>query len=159
MNTARNLIVPIIAIAAAAGGFIALAETTTTAPRPAGDRSLASDKPLVKRGEYIVHGVGLCVDCHSPRGERGEFVAGRHLTGSPIPFAPTIPMPAWATTAPSIAGLPPGWDEEAMVRFLMTGERPNNMPSTRPPMPPYRMSRDDAEAVAAYVHSLAALSP
>ena len=140
------------ATALALFGLVALADSVNSGPHRA--PSSASRDALVKRGEYLVHGVGMCIDCHSPRGEGGAFLADRHLTGSALPFAPTVPLPAWAAAAPSIAGLPPGWDDDAMVRFLTTGERPNHLPPARPPMPPYRMSRADAEAVSAYIRSL-----
>lgn len=109
----------------------------------------------VERGRYLVTQLGLCTDCHSPHNERGEPVAGRHLTGAQIPFKPVVKMP-WATFAPPLAGLPEGFSEEQLAHFLMTGERPNGRPAALPPMPPYRMNRDDAEAVVAYLRSLPA---
>jgi mono/diheme cytochrome c family protein len=106
----------------------------------------------IARGKYIVENVGMCADCHSPRNERGEFVQARWLQGSHLDFAPTVPMPAWASASKPIAGLPSLSEAEA-VKFLQTGVLPNGQ-SPRPPMPPYRMSHDDAEAVAAYLKSL-----
>ena len=105
----------------------------------------------LERGRYLVNGVGLCADCHSPRGPDGQFLSGAHLTGSPLPFAPTVEMP-WATVAPPIAGLP-GYTREQAVRFLMEGERPSKLP-VLPPMPPFRLNQSDAEAVADYLLSL-----
>ncbi|MEJ1973604.1 MAG: hypothetical protein WDM96_14425 [Lacunisphaera sp.] len=61
-------------------------------------------------------------------------------------------MPAWAPAAPAIAGLE-GFTTEQAVKFLMTGERPSGV-APRPPMPEYRMNRDDAQAVVAYLKSL-----
>jgi len=107
---------------------------------------------LVARGEYIVKRVGLCSDCHAPRNERGEFITAQWLKGSALPFAPTVPMPAWANAAPGIAGLPTMTSDQA-VNFLMTGVRPDgSLP--RPPMPPFRMDQADARAVVAYLKSL-----
>lgn len=115
----------------------------------------ATDRTLVERGKYLVNHVALCVDCHSPRDQRGAFVAGAELTGSPLGFAPTVEMP-WMAFAPPIAGLPGHYTAEDSVRFLMTGERPGGLPPALPPMPAYRMNRADAEAVTAYLQSLAA---
>jgi cytochrome c553 len=112
-----------------------------------------SPKDRVERGRYLVHQVGMCIDCHSPRDETGQFVEALHLTGSPIPFQPTVAMP-WMPRAPAIAGLPAGYTEEDTVRFLMTGKRPNGLPPALPPMPPYQLDQADAEAVAAYLQSL-----
>ena len=58
---------------------------------------------LVARGRYLADNVVGCADCHSPRNERGEFFKGQWLMGSPLAFAPTIPMPAWAPVAPASA--------------------------------------------------------
>jgi len=121
-------------------------------------RALA-DKPaspgLVERGRYLVEQVGMCVDCHSPRTQTGEYDRSRWLMGAPIAFAPTVPMPAWAPAAPELAGLDTFTDEEA-VRFLTTGLTQTD-DHARPPMPEYRMSEDDAKAVVAYLRSLPVL--
>ena len=56
-----------------------------------GLRAQSADRgALVARGYYLATGIGLCTDCHSPRNEKGEFVAGMHLKGSPIAFAAVI---------------------------------------------------------------------
>lgn len=117
-----------------------------------------ADHERVERGRYLVHQVGMCIDCHSPRDQKGEFVDGKHLTGAPLGFAATVPMP-WIPVAPKIAGLPAGFTAEDTVHFLMTGERPNGRPAPLPPMPSYRMDRSDAEAVTAYLRSLAPVAP
>lgn len=107
---------------------------------------------LRARGAYIVNGVAGCNDCHSPRTRQGQLVRGRELSGSPLLFVNTVPMP-WANAAPKIRGLPEGWTEGQLARFLQNGKRPNGS-EARPPMPPYRMNAADARAVAAYIHSL-----
>lgn len=145
-----TFIVTGLAVIASAVGIVAFAGGPKS---PKQSPSLSDQPDLVRRGEYLVHGVGLCIDCHSPRDERGEFLEGRHLTGSPIGFKPLVDMP-WMPVAPRLAGLPAGYSENSMVHFLMTGERPNGLPPTLPPMPPYRMNREDAEAVAGYLQSL-----
>lgn len=106
---------------------------------------------LILRGRYIVEGVGLCADCHTPRTEKGEFDRTQWLMGSPLPFKPTVEMP-WVPAAPPIAGLPTMTEEE-MVKFLRTGTRPNGT-KPLPPMPEFRLNEDDARAVAAYLKAL-----
>lgn len=109
----------------------------------------------IARGRYLVHQVAMCVDCHSPRNEMGQFIEPMHLMGSPLGFAPTVPMPAWAEVAPPIGGALAGYTVEQEIQFLMTGERPAERGGpTRPPMPEIRMNRADAEAVTAYLRSL-----
>lgn len=107
----------------------------------------------IARGKYLVDEIGLCDDCHTPRDERGRPIAAKYLQGAPIGFKPIAPVPVWADKAPAIAGLP-GWDDGAAIKFLMTGIAYNDLPA-RPPMPAYRFNKQDAEAVLAYLKSLA----
>jgi len=112
---------------------------------------------LIARGRYLVEGVGLCADCHTPRNEKGEFVTAQWLRGAMIGFTPAMPMPVWAPVAPPIAGLPSMTDEQA-VHFLMEGKRPDGS-QPRPPMPPYRLNAEDARAMVAYLKSLGEPAP
>ena len=105
----------------------------------------------VERGKYIVERVGMCTDCHTPR-ERGALVRDKMLQGAPLPLRPIADMP-FADYAPRIAGIPDHYTEAQLVSFLETGQRPDGS-MARPPMPPYRMNRADARAVAAYLKSL-----
>jgi mono/diheme cytochrome c family protein len=103
-------------------------------------------------GRHIVHEVAMCIDCHSPRLETGAFDEARHLQGSLLAFAPTIPMP-WAPAAPGIAGASLG--KMHLVTLLATGARPDGT-TPRPPMPTYHFRDDEARAVVAYLESLGA---
>jgi mono/diheme cytochrome c family protein len=114
--------------------------------------SPASDKAKIERGRYLVQGMAACGDCHTPTNEKGEPLPGKELKGAPLMFKPTVPVPNWADKAPNIAGLP-GWEDAAAVKFFMTGVAYNDLPP-RAPMPPYRMNKEDAEAVVAYLRSL-----
>lgn len=105
-----------------------------------------------ERGRYLVQNVGMCADCHSPRGPGGVFDQSRWLQGAPLGFAATVPMPAWAGFAPAIAGLRNYTDEQAIA--LLTEGRALHGQPLRPPMPEYRFSREDAEAVVVYLRSL-----
>lgn len=93
----------------------------------------------------------MCNDCHTPVLENGQLDEANRLMGAVLPFRPNSEMP-WAEVAPQIAGLPTMTDDDA-IHFFMSGERPGGVPP-RPPMPRYRMSRDEAEAVVAYLRSL-----
>jgi mono/diheme cytochrome c family protein len=133
-----------LAAVLAGGALTQIARAAT----PAASRA---DAATIERGRYLVEGVGMCIDCHSPRLQTGEYDRSRWLMGAPLPFAPTVPMPAWAPAAPSIAGLENYTDEEA-VKLLMTGMTPLDS-ALRPPMPEYRMNAEDAAAVVAYLRS------
>lgn len=116
----------------------------------------AEDRPAdatagVERGRYLVHRVAMCVECHTPRDREGHRIDERLLQGAPIPVASPFPEP-WAYSSPQIAGLP-GFQREDVVTLLMTGRRPNGE-APLPPMPSFRMSREDATAVVAYLKSL-----
>jgi mono/diheme cytochrome c family protein len=106
-----------------------------------------------QRGKYIVEGVAKCIECHTPRDESGKLKESEYLRGAPIPVnAPPYKNTKWALQAPNIAGLP-GYTEQDGVRLLTeginrNGDRPN------PPMPQFRMTREDARAVFAYLKSL-----
>jgi mono/diheme cytochrome c family protein len=106
----------------------------------------------VARGRYLVENVIGCADCHSQRDQRGQIVAATHLMGATLPFAPTVPMPAWGATAPAIVDVP-GYTDAQAVTLLMHGTKPDGqMP--RPPMPQFRLNEEDARAVVAYLRSL-----
>lgn len=110
----------------------------------------SSHNPQIARGKYLVQRVAMCGDCHTPRDEKGMPLPGKELAGSPLGFKPLAPMP-WASVAPAIAGLP-GFKEDEVVTFLMTGKLEGASP--RPPMPEYHLSSADARAVVAYLRSL-----
>lgn len=104
-------------------------------------------------GEYLVKHVAMCIQCHTPRDERGELVKGKLLSGAPIPFeAPPFENERWALRAPHIRGLP-GYSKSQAIHFLRTGIRPDGT-YTNPPMPPFRMRRVEAEAIVLYLKSL-----
>lgn len=112
-----------------------------------------TQRALIAHGEYIVHRVGMCADCHTPRDERGEPVSGQDLRGASIPFSPDEPIPGWTNRSVSIAGRPAGYTDAELVKFLETGATPSGG-QAQPPMPSYRMSKYDAKAVVAYLHTL-----
>jgi len=106
----------------------------------------------VARGKYIVEGVAMCELCHTRRDENGAPDQGNWLMGGPVQLRPTYPAPQWATSAPRIAGGPPGTEAD-FIRLVTTGIARTGQPPN-PPMPQFRMSRQDAEAVFAYLNSL-----
>jgi mono/diheme cytochrome c family protein len=111
-----------------------------------------ADAQSVERGKYLVERVGMCNDCHTPRDAKGGLIVAENLKGAPIGFRPLATMP-WADHAPPIAGLPASWTPAQMAHFLQTGKRPDGS-SPRPPMPEYRLSRDDAWSVTDYLRRL-----
>ena len=106
----------------------------------------------VARGQYVVDGVAMCGMCHTPRNDANEIDRGRWLDGAALWLLPAHPQQDWPLKAPRIAGTPPASDDE-MVRLLTTGIWKTGT-YLRPPMPQFRMSKEDAEAVVAYLRSL-----
>jgi mono/diheme cytochrome c family protein len=135
----RKQLIPLVVTGLAVGGALWAAEQST-----------ADQDAKLARGRHIVEGVAMCHDCHTAMLEDGQPDFANALMGATLPFRPTVEMP-WAEVAPQVAGLPTMSDEEA-VHFFMTGQRPGGVPP-RPPMPRYKMSRDEAEAVVAYLRS------
>ena len=131
-----------LTLLAALFGVVAPAEVFETAPTE-----------QVERGRYLANYVSKCVQCHSPHNPKGDLVEGQHFTGNAIPFTSPYPDgPKWATRAPALIRLP-GWSEEDFVYLLMNGKRPNGR-RPMPPMPQFRLSRADAQAIAAYLKSM-----
>ena len=112
----------------------------------------AAPQSKVERGKYLVDRAMLCSDCHTPADAKGMPDKTRFLQGAPIMFRPTVQVPAWADTAPALAGLV-GYTDAQIVRALTTGVGPTGY-ALRPPMPAFRLSTEDAEAVVAYIKTL-----
>jgi mono/diheme cytochrome c family protein len=137
-----------IKICVAAAGLIGLVVWSWAADKP------PAPDPKIERGKYLIDKVALCGDCHTPHNEQGEPIAGQKLQGAALAFEPTVPVPIWAALAPGIAGLP-RWSDADAVALLTTGESTKGI-RVRPPMPAYRLTRQDAEAVVSYLRSLPA---
>lgn len=120
---------------------------TTQMPKPAANES------SIARGKYIVEGVAMCGMCHTPRNDAGEIDAGHALDGAAVWLLPAHPTGNWPLKAPRLAGTPPASDDD-LVRLLITGTWTDGS-HLRLPMPQFRMNREDAESVVAYLRSLA----
>lgn len=136
-----------------------LAVAVATFPAAAQDKAstaktgaIAGGQSQVEHGRYIVENVAMCELCHTPRTESGEPDKSHWLMGGPAQLRPAYPSPYWAIVEPRIAGRPPGTDAD-FIKLLTTGISRTGMPPN-PPMPPFRMTRADAEAVLAYLKTL-----
>jgi hypothetical protein len=122
-------------------------------PMLTGQKPRATSASTIARGKYLVENTSMCNDCHSPHNEKGEVIEAQRLKGATLEFKPAVPMPVWADKSVNIVGLP-GWEKDAAIKFFMTGIAFNGLPA-RPPMPQYRFKQQDAEAIVAYLQSLA----
>ena len=138
-----------------------LAGTTLLLATPPQDKSATKDKSaasdpkaaLIARGKYLVGPAGQCGDCHTPMDKKGQPVKAQALQGAPLMFKPTVPVPGWADTSMPIAGLPTMASDEDAISFFTTGKHLDGKVAA-PPMPQYRFSKKDAEAIVAYLKSL-----
>jgi mono/diheme cytochrome c family protein len=134
------------------GGLILLVLSMAYGVSAAQRSTHTSPTEQLQRGQYLVEHVAMCVQCHTPRNAQGELDRTRLLQGAPVPVPAPFSMSQWAFEAPKIAGLP-GWMAEDAMRLLQTGRSARGY-VPRPPMPPFRMTQEDAAAVVAYLKSL-----
>jgi mono/diheme cytochrome c family protein len=148
LHTSSNSVLAFILIASLACAQSGKAQDSQL--QPVGKTSGAASD--VARGKYIVEGVAMCGQCHTPTDSSGNMDRSRWLQGAPIVWLSPSRDPNWPLSAPRIGGTPPANDAD-MVKLLTTGiwTTGNRL---RPPMPQFRMDRSDAEAVVAYLKSL-----
>jgi mono/diheme cytochrome c family protein len=137
---------PVIALTAL------LAGATSVGHLEGGQEKERTVQPDLKRGQYLVEDVAMCGTCHTPRTENGQPDHSRRLMGGPVPYRPATANAEWAEIAPRLAGLPPGTDEQ-FITLMTTGIARTGRPP-RPPMPQFRMTRQDAQRVLAYLKSV-----
>jgi mono/diheme cytochrome c family protein len=106
----------------------------------------------VARGKYLVESVAMCGQCHTPHDSNGNPDRSRWLQGGPVPYQSSTPNSDWPQMVPRIGGTPPAPDPD-MVKLLATGIWTNGA-RLRSPMPQFRMTVGDAQAVVAYLKSL-----
>ena len=109
------------------------------------------------RGKYLVEEVARCQECHTPKLPDGQFNREKWLKGAVLNVQPIDPIKGWHKTSPDLTAsgrLWQGrWGQAALVKLLSTGSGPGGNPAD-PPMPAYKMTLDDAEAVVEYLKTL-----
>ena len=107
------------------------------------------------RGAYLVEGLGHCSTCHTPRNVLMAEKAEQFLRGSSLGtwYAPDI-------TQDRRQGIG-GWDQQAIVDYLMTGHARNGATAAGPMLEAIdksfsAMTPQDVSAVATYLRSLPA---
>jgi len=117
---------------------------------------IVSAQSRVERGKYLVNEVAQCQMCHTPQTESGELDKTKWMKGATLNFTPIKPVEKWHKSAPDIT---PGsrlwnvWKEEGLVKYMQTGLTPRGTKADVP-MPTYRLSKEDAEAVVEYLKTL-----
>jgi hypothetical protein len=134
---------------ALAAALAALGLTPSSAAPPPPESAAGAS---IERGRYLTHEVAMCVQCHSPRDEKGKILEGREFLGAPMPMRSPYPSVQFAFNAPNIRELARS-HSDSMIRLLRTGiDRNGKSPDL--PMPPFRMNAEDAESIVLYLRSL-----
>ena len=110
----------------------------------------------VSRGRYLAEEVARCQECHTPKAPDGQFDKEKWMKGAVLNIQPIEPVKGWHKTLPDLTR--PGrlwqkWGELEFIRFLTTGNGPSGKPADAP-MPTYKMTEADAEAIVDYLKSL-----
>lgn len=123
-------------------------------PDPAAEKAAQ-----IERGRYLANDVALCVVCHSPKDQEGNPIRNQAFMGGVIPAKATYTnMKPFASNAPALGPMAGGAPEDVEY-LLQTGIwRPTGQ-SPKAPMPPFRLSEEDAKAVVAYLRSLSSTAP
>jgi mono/diheme cytochrome c family protein len=150
----RKLVSVVVVCLLVLGGLLVLDGATHAQQKGAQkvQKSSPASQGDVARGKYIVEGVAMCGQCHTPRDSNGNLEQNHALEGAPVILGPPNPDPNWPLKAPRIGGNPPASDED-MVKLLTTGIWTDGKP-LRFPMMPFRMNEADARAVVAYLKSM-----
>jgi mono/diheme cytochrome c family protein len=164
MTSERQIRLALVGTVACSVAVATLALSARPAPRQTSQASQTAQRPStpppggaarvggdVARGDYLVNSVAMCVQCHSPRDQRGNLIADKKLTGASIPVRGPSWDSEWAYKAPALAGLP-GFTDEQIVLLLTEGHA-GDRPAPQRPMPPFRMNKQDAEAIVAYLRT------
>jgi mono/diheme cytochrome c family protein len=114
---------------------------------------LASDDPLLRRGQYLVEGPGHCGECHTPRNAIGGPDLDRWLAGGPDPEGEgRIP-----NITPGEGGIG-SWSTGDLAYYFETGFTPD-FDSVGGAMAEVQrnlaeLSEEDREAIAAYLKAI-----
>jgi mono/diheme cytochrome c family protein len=116
-----------------------------------------SNTPKVEYGRYLAEEVGKCAECHTPKNEKGELDRSKWMKGKVMEYQPIDTIKDWHKTSPDLTPSGRLWNrwggEPALVKYLMTGLTPKGT-MAGPPMPTYKLKREDAEAIVEYLKTL-----
>jgi mono/diheme cytochrome c family protein len=147
MTRTRSSIAVLLAVSIlGVAGFVAAQQQKQAKP------ANTANAAMVARGRYLVEDVAYCTNCHTPRNMRGQLDRSHWLEGGPLFWQPAHPLQNYPQLVPRIAGTIPATDDE-MVTLLTTGIWKDGT-RLREPMPQFRFTKDDAQAVIAYLKTL-----
>jgi mono/diheme cytochrome c family protein len=119
----------------------------------------SAQSELVGRGDYLVNGILICGNCHTPRGPAGEIVATQMIKDKAFSGGQSWDEPAFKVTAPNITqdketGIGNYTDDE-LKRLLRKGIKRNGVSVAVMPSGFYEIMTDrDLDAVVAYLRTI-----
>jgi mono/diheme cytochrome c family protein len=148
------LLVVVVLVAVGGVAYLKLAFPKVSA---ATDLKIQSTPELVERGRYLANHVAVCIDCHSTRNWdhfAGPIIAGTEGKGGEA-FIEGFPGELYSKNiTPAALGT---WTDGEVLRAFTAGVNRDGRPLF--PLMPYlaygRMAREDAEAIVAYLRTLA----
>jgi len=117
---------------------------------------LSADDASIARGKYLVDEVSRCGFCHTPAAADGQPDAAKYLKGGVINLQPIQAAGGWHKTAPDLTSTSRLWQrygDAGVVKFLETAAWPTGGKADAP-MPAYKLSHDDSQAIVDYLYSL-----
>lgn len=115
-----------------------------------------ADDASVARGKYLVDEVARCSMCHTPHDDSGKPDMAQYLKGGPLSIQPVQAAERWHKATPDITSTSriwQRWGDDAFVKFLETATAPSGR-GVGAPMPSYKLSHEDAQAIKDYLKSL-----
>jgi mono/diheme cytochrome c family protein len=116
--------------------------------------AFAQGPAALERGKYLMEGIVACGNCHMQRGDKGQPLPEKGLSGGML-----FDEPVFKAYAPNITPDPETgigkWTDAQLARAIREGVRPDKSIIGPPmPMPFYRhLSDDDLAAIIAYLRA------
>ena len=125
-----------------------------SAPQPVGTVPAADSTNAVAYGKYLVTAAGVCGDCHTPRDQHGQAIAGMYLAGGNI-FDESGRAVASANITPDPSGIS-YYDESLFLQVMRTGAVKGRKLNVMMPTWAYSgLTDQDLKAIYAYLRTIA----
>lgn len=114
----------------------------------------ARAETLLERGAYLMRGVAACGNCHAARGDKGQILAEKGLSGGMVFDEPQFKAQARNLTPDPETGIG-NWTDAQLAKAIREGVRPDKS-VIGPPMPVEfyrRMSDRDVAAIIVWLRT------
>lgn len=159
------IVVVVLMVVVAAGAYKVLGPRAFLGPRarPLTARTFERTPARLARGKYLMEGVLVCKECHSPHDwsqHDAPIPAGKEFSGSDIPEVSLPGRVVAPNLTPDVETGAGGWPDDALARAIREGVGHDGRALF--PMMPYSdfhdfMSDEDLASVIVYLRSLPAV--